>query len=137
MSGNRQVFTNPTYNELWKPELGPATPWGMSVAPGQKNILTGFVQDEAINDYLFEQQHHLFQTTGEAIHPGERNKIVRSAGTGCNHLAQHVDEKKRKVSPVSSQDTTSTQPEAQVPAADPSAQETTPMEEVKTSFKLR
>lgn len=80
MTGNRQVFTNPTYEELWKPELGPVTPWGPTVAPGQKNILTGFVQDEAINDYLFEQQHHLFQTNGYAVDPAEKNKIVRAAG---------------------------------------------------------
>jgi len=71
-----QVFTNPTYQNLWKPEQGPTPPWGLSVARGQKNILTGFVQDEAMNDFVFEQQHHLFQTTGMAEDPTEKNRII-------------------------------------------------------------
>jgi pre-mRNA-processing factor 17 len=80
MSNNRVVYTNPTYQEMWKPEVGPVTPWGIGVAPGQKNILTGFVQDEAINDFVFEQQHHKFQTKGQATDPGNKNKTVFAPG---------------------------------------------------------
>lgn len=40
-------------------------PWGMgNLVPGERNTLTGFVEDTYMNDYAFDSQHHAFQATG-------------------------------------------------------------------------
>jgi hypothetical protein len=67
----KEIVTNPTYDVMWSNPLQTVNaPWTASnLVPGQKNTLTGFVQDAYLNDYAFDSQHHLFQTKGVAFDP--------------------------------------------------------------------
>lgn len=67
----KEISTNPTYDVMWNNPLQTAhVPWtSNNIVPGERNIITGFVQDAYINDYCFDSQHHLFQATGKAFSP--------------------------------------------------------------------
>jgi hypothetical protein len=61
----REIQTNPTADVLWQPLQTVNAPWThSSVVPGQKNTVTGFVEDASINDYSFDFHHHQFQAHG-------------------------------------------------------------------------
>jgi len=51
------------------------TPWGMgNLVPGERNTLTGFVEDAYMNDYAFDSQHHAFQSTGKKERERKRER---------------------------------------------------------------
>jgi len=75
----RQILTNPTYKELWRPEQGPQAPWASncSIVPGQQNTLTGFVEDAGVNDWAFDLQYNLFSAQGCALDPSSNVMVYR------------------------------------------------------------
>jgi pre-mRNA-processing factor 17 len=74
-----QVFYNPKYEELFEPVKGPQPPFiSTTIAVGKRNTLTGFVQDENINDNVFKIQYTSFLNKGFAADPtlGRPDTIV-------------------------------------------------------------
>eukprot|EP01124_Arcella_intermedia_P003990 TRINITY_DN1225_c0_g1_i1.p1 TRINITY_DN1225_c0_g1~~TRINITY_DN1225_c0_g1_i1.p1 ORF type:complete len:537 (+),score=103.91 TRINITY_DN1225_c0_g1_i1:153-1613(+) len=71
------IYSNPTYEELWRPEQGPQAPWATcSIVPGQRNTLNGFVEDTGVNDWAFDEQHNLFSSLGYALNPDSNSEYV-------------------------------------------------------------
>jgi len=87
-----QIYYNPTVNELYRPIQGVKTPWSeSSIIPGQRNILTGYVEDTFVNDISFNEQLYNFQNFGQALHPNSREITI------TNNNEEKVEEGKEKV----------------------------------------
>jgi pre-mRNA-processing factor 17 len=73
----KEIHINPTYDVMWEnPLQNVQGPWITNdIIPGQRNVLTGYVEDAFINDYSFESQHHKFQTTGKGFDPNSNLEI--------------------------------------------------------------
>jgi hypothetical protein len=67
--GKTMVYHNVKASDLYAPIQGPTMPFSSAIIPGQKNTLTGFVEDEAVNDEVFKQQYSQFAVKGYAIDP--------------------------------------------------------------------
>jgi hypothetical protein len=63
-------------------------PWtGSNLVPGQRNVLTGYVQDAYMNNYSFDSQHHLFQTKGVALDPSSNSiQIIKFESMSLNSV---------------------------------------------------
>ncbi|KAK9108037.1 hypothetical protein Syun_024048 [Stephania yunnanensis] len=73
------VSYNPTYEQLWAPIYGPAHPYAKDgVAQGMRNHKLGFVEDAAIEPFVFDEQYNTFHKYGYAADP--------SASTGWNYV---------------------------------------------------
>eukprot|EP00898_Chlorokybus_atmophyticus_P003311 jgi/Chlat1/3981/Chrsp26S04042 len=72
----RQIYYNPTYDQLWAPVAGPAHPYARDgLATGLLNHRTGQVEDAHINPALFDEQIHTFNTFGYAYDPSNTNVV--------------------------------------------------------------
>lgn len=61
---------NPTYDQLWAPIYGPAHPYAKDgLAQGLRNHKLGFVEDAAINSFVFDEQYNTFHRYGYAADP--------------------------------------------------------------------
>uniref|UniRef100_A0A7C9AUQ5 Pre-mRNA-processing factor 17 n=1 Tax=Opuntia streptacantha TaxID=393608 RepID=A0A7C9AUQ5_OPUST len=61
---------NPTYDQLWAPIYGPAHPYAKDgIAQGLRNHKLGFVEDAAINSFVFDEQYNTFHRYGYAADP--------------------------------------------------------------------
>lgn len=70
---------NPTYDQLWAPIYGPAHPYAKDgLAQGLRNHKLGFVEDAAINSFVFDEQYNTFHKYGYAADP--------SAAAGHNYV---------------------------------------------------
>ena len=59
------VAFNPTYDQLWAPVLGPAHPYAKDgIAKGMRNHKLGFVEDVAIDSFVFDEQYNTFHKYG-------------------------------------------------------------------------
>eukprot|EP01130_Rhizamoeba_saxonica_P013283 TRINITY_DN565_c0_g1_i1.p1 TRINITY_DN565_c0_g1~~TRINITY_DN565_c0_g1_i1.p1 ORF type:complete len:525 (-),score=133.04 TRINITY_DN565_c0_g1_i1:33-1607(-) len=86
------ISVNPTYDQMYKPVKGANAPWlGASVAPGQRNIVTGFVQDHYMNDSMFDHQHNAYFTNGFAESPDGMSMVG-----DVNHERPKKKPRKRK-----------------------------------------
>ncbi|KAL8111856.1 uncharacterized protein LOC141666458 isoform X1 [Apium graveolens] len=73
------VNYNPTYDQLWAPIVGPAHPYAKDgIAQGMRNHKLGFVEDAAIEPFLFDEQYNTFYKYGYAADP--------SGGIGSNYV---------------------------------------------------
>uniref|UniRef100_A0A7N0VFP5 Pre-mRNA-processing factor 17 n=1 Tax=Kalanchoe fedtschenkoi TaxID=63787 RepID=A0A7N0VFP5_KALFE len=73
------VSYNPTYDQLWAPIQGPAHPYAKDgIAQGMRNHKLGFVEDAAIESFVFDEQYNTFHKYGYAADP--------SASTGFNYV---------------------------------------------------
>ncbi|XP_061337535.1 uncharacterized protein LOC133284522 [Gastrolobium bilobum] len=73
------VGFNPTYDQLWAPIQGPSHPYAKDgIAQGMRNHKLGFVEDAAIEPFLFDEQYNTFHKFGYAADP--------SASTGYNYV---------------------------------------------------
>ncbi|KAK9479549.1 WD40-repeat-containing domain protein [Lipomyces japonicus] len=71
---------NPTYEDLTRAFLGPENPNGQ-VSVRRKNIITGYAEEQAFNDAVFNVQHRTFQSLGYARDPTEHtDKFGKYAG---------------------------------------------------------
>eukprot|EP01114_Cavostelium_apophysatum_P018473 TRINITY_DN5717_c0_g1_i1.p1 TRINITY_DN5717_c0_g1~~TRINITY_DN5717_c0_g1_i1.p1 ORF type:complete len:562 (-),score=164.89 TRINITY_DN5717_c0_g1_i1:107-1792(-) len=74
---SREVFHNPEFESLWAPVQGPSHPHlsKNTVQVGGNNILTGFVEDDFMNNYSFSRQFHSFHSRGVALAPNGQHEI--------------------------------------------------------------
>ncbi|XP_021742482.1 pre-mRNA-processing factor 17-like isoform X2 [Chenopodium quinoa] len=64
------VSYNPTYDQLWAPIYGPAHPYAKDgLAQGLRNHKLGFVENAAIDSFVFDEQYNTFHKYGYAADP--------------------------------------------------------------------
>ncbi|KAJ6719339.1 PRE-MRNA-PROCESSING FACTOR 17 [Salix purpurea] len=99
------VAFNPTYDHLWAPVLGPAHPYAKDgIAQGMRNHKLGFVEDAAIDSFVFDEQYNTFHKYGYAADPsasagnnyiGDLDVLEKNNGISVYNIPQH-EQKKRK-----------------------------------------
>ncbi|XP_011041459.1 PREDICTED: pre-mRNA-processing factor 17-like isoform X2 [Populus euphratica] len=100
------VAFNPTYDQLWAPVLGPAHPYAKDgIAQGMRNHKLGFVEDAAIDSFVFDEQYNTFHKYGYAADPsasegnnyiGDLDVLETNNGISVYNIPQH-EQKKRKI----------------------------------------
>ncbi|KAI5573076.1 hypothetical protein BDE02_10G055400 [Populus trichocarpa] len=100
------VTFNPTYDQLWAPVLGPAHPYAKDgIAQGMRNHKLGFVEDAAIDSFVFDEQYNTFHKYGYAADPsasagnnyiGDLDVLEKNNGISVYNIPQH-EQKKRKI----------------------------------------
>jgi pre-mRNA-processing factor 17 len=100
------VAFNPTYDQLWAPVLGPAHPYAKDgIAQGMRNHKLGFVEDAAIDSFVFDEQYNTFHKYGYAADPsasagnnyiGDLDVLEKNNGISVYNIPQH-EQKKRKI----------------------------------------
>jgi len=77
---NKEVFFNPTVEEMWKPEQGPVNPNKTRQGLARKNMLSGYVEEAHLSDFHFDNQRKTFHSYGFCADPsandGGDNKII-------------------------------------------------------------
>ncbi|XP_057496991.1 uncharacterized protein LOC130781703 [Actinidia eriantha] len=102
----RVVAYNPTYDQLWAPIYGPAHPYAKDgLAQGMRNHKLGFVENAAIEPFVFDEQYNTFHKFGYAADPsasegnnyvGDLDKLKETDGISVYNIPQH-EQKKRKI----------------------------------------
>ncbi|XP_077967171.1 pre-mRNA-processing factor 17-like [Styela clava] len=78
---NKEVMFNPTYQQMFAPEQGPANPFKTRQQLAQKNTLAGFVQEAHVDKFQFENQRKTFYSYGYAVDPSiDESGIDETAG---------------------------------------------------------
>ncbi|KAL9390104.1 hypothetical protein Peur_018709 [Populus x canadensis] len=100
------VAFNPTYDQMWAPVLGPAHPYAKDgIAQGMRNHKLGFVEDAAIDSFVFDEQYNTFHKYGYAADPsasagnnyiGDLDVLEKNNGISVYNIPQH-ELKKRKI----------------------------------------
>ncbi|XP_034914668.1 uncharacterized protein [Populus alba] len=100
------VAFNPTYDQMWAPVLGPAHPYAKDgIAQGMRNHKLGFVEDAAIDSFVFDEQYNTFHKYGYAADPsasagnnyiGDLDVLEKNNGISVYNIPQHK-QKKRKI----------------------------------------
>ncbi|KAJ6321536.1 hypothetical protein OIU77_011581 [Salix suchowensis] len=100
------VAFNPTYDQLWAPVLGPAHPYAKDgIAQGMRNHKLGFVENAAIDSFVFDEQYNTFHKYGYAADPsasagnnyvGDLDALEKTNGISVYNIPQH-EQKKRKI----------------------------------------
>ncbi|CAN1187493.1 Pre-mRNA-processing factor 17, partial [Linum perenne] len=96
------VAFNPTYDQLWTPIYGPAHPYAKDgIAQGMRNHKLGFVEDAAIDSFLFDEQHNTFQKYGFAADPsgmeyvGDMKALSKNGGNSVYSIPQQEQKRRR------------------------------------------
>lgn len=97
---------NPTYDQLWAPIYGPAHPYAKDgIAQGMRNHKLGFVENAAIEPFIFDEQYNTFHKYGYAADPsasagnnyvGDLEALAKNDGISVYNIPQH-EQKKRKI----------------------------------------
>eukprot|EP00058_Branchiostoma_floridae_P004314 XP_002589802.1 hypothetical protein BRAFLDRAFT_125902 [Branchiostoma floridae] len=58
----KEVAYNPTYDQLFAPQIGPVNPFKTQQDSAHKNTLSGFVEEAHVNDFTFEVQRRTFHS---------------------------------------------------------------------------
>ncbi|KAH1129604.1 hypothetical protein J1N35_000982 [Gossypium stocksii] len=97
------VAFNPTYDQLWAPIYGPAHPYAKDgIAQGMRNHKLGFVEDAAIDFFVFDEQYNTFHKYGYAADPsgnnyiGDLDALQKNDAISVYNIPQH-EQKKRKI----------------------------------------
>ncbi|XP_010242990.1 PREDICTED: pre-mRNA-processing factor 17 isoform X2 [Nelumbo nucifera] len=100
------VAFNPTYDQLWAPIYGPAHPYAKDgIAQGMRNHKLGFVENAAIEPFIFDEQYNTFHKYGYAADPsasagnnyiGDLDALQKNNGVSVYNIPQH-EQKKRKL----------------------------------------
>jgi len=92
---SKQIVHNPRYEVLYAPVQGPKNLFATedSLLPNSNNTLTGHVQAEHLNDYIFEKEFYKFSGRGYAADPSGSYKT--------DHQINYIGEKKPTKAPVS------------------------------------
>lgn len=61
----KEVSYNPKYEQLFCPVVGPSNPFKSEHQSAKKNMLSGYVEPENVNEFHFESQRRTFQSYGE------------------------------------------------------------------------
>jgi len=99
------VTFNPTYDQLWAPLYGPAHPYAKDgMAQGMRNHKLGFVEDSAIEPFMFDEQYNTFHRYGYAADPsaslgthivGDFESLKRNDGASVYNLPQREHKKQK------------------------------------------
>ncbi|GAB2220491.1 hypothetical protein Droror1_Dr00008145 [Drosera rotundifolia] len=96
------VAFNPTYDQLWAPLHGPAHPYAKDgIAQGMRNHKLGFVEDAAIESFVFDDQYNTFHKYGYAADPagreyvGDVEALERNDGVGVYDMRQSEQKRRR------------------------------------------
>ncbi|KAE9554395.1 hypothetical protein FO519_002387 [Halicephalobus sp. NKZ332] len=83
----KEIGYNPKYEELFKPEQGPANPFKSDKQKAPKNMLTGYVEKAHINPVSFENEIRTFNTLGYATNPSNQggNSLVGNMAKAETH----------------------------------------------------
>ncbi|KAM7464617.1 hypothetical protein LguiA_032738 [Lonicera macranthoides] len=100
------VNFNPTYDQLWAPIHGPAHPYAKDgIAQGMRNHKLGFVENAAIEPFVFDEQYNTFYKYGYAADPsasegnnyiGDLEALKQNDAISVYNIPQH-EQKKRKL----------------------------------------
>ncbi|KAJ9176398.1 hypothetical protein P3X46_011715 [Hevea brasiliensis] len=100
------VAFNPTYDQLWAPIYGPAHPYAKDgIAQGMRNHKLGFVEDAAIDSFVFDEQYNTFYKYGYAADPsasegnnyvGDLDALQKNNGISVYNIPQH-EQKRQKI----------------------------------------
>ncbi|KAA8529573.1 hypothetical protein F0562_033628 [Nyssa sinensis] len=100
------VTFNPTYDQLWAPIYGPAHPYAKDgIAQGMWNHKLGFVENAAIEPFIFYEEYNTFHKYRYAADPSTAagNNYIRDLdvlrqnnGISVYNIPQH-EQKKRKL----------------------------------------
>ncbi|OAY34556.1 pre-mRNA-processing factor 17 isoform X1 [Manihot esculenta] len=100
------VAFNPKYDQLWAPIYGPAHPYAKDgIAQGMRNHKLGFVEDAAIDSFVFDEQYNTFHKYGYAADPsasegnnyvGDLDALKKNDGISVYNIPQH-EQKRRKI----------------------------------------
>ncbi|XP_058084919.1 uncharacterized protein LOC131232595 isoform X2 [Magnolia sinica] len=100
------VTFNPTYDQLWAPIYGPAHPFAKDgIAQGMRNHKLGFVENAAIEPFVFDEQYNTFHKYGYAADPsasagynyvGDLDALRENDAISVYNIPQH-EQKKRKL----------------------------------------
>lgn len=99
------VSVNPTYEQLWAPIYGPAHPYAKDgIAQGMRNHKLGFVEDAAIEPFVFDEQYNTFHKYGYAADPsasagnnyvGDIDALEKNLGISVYNIPQQKQKKQR------------------------------------------
>ncbi|KAF2292739.1 hypothetical protein GH714_027766 [Hevea brasiliensis] len=99
------VAFNPTYGQLWASIYGPAHPYAKDgIARGMRNHKLGFVEDAAIDSFVFDEQYNTFHKYRYAAdlsasagnnYIGDLNALQNNNGISVCNIPQH-EQKRRK-----------------------------------------
>ncbi|KAF9623016.1 hypothetical protein IFM89_035997 [Coptis chinensis] len=102
----RVITYNPTYDQLWAPIYGPAHPYAKDgIAQGMRNHKLGFVENAAIEPFLFDEQYNTFHKYGYVADPsamsgdnmvGDMEKMKENDGISVYNISQS-EQKRRKI----------------------------------------
>uniref|UniRef100_A0A6A7G766 Pre-mRNA-processing factor 17 n=2 Tax=Hirondellea gigas TaxID=1518452 RepID=A0A6A7G766_9CRUS len=67
------VYHNPTFKQMFSAVQGPEMPSSQSLSRPEQNSLTGYVEEHALDDFVFDEQYHTFQSFGYASDPARHN----------------------------------------------------------------
>ncbi|VFQ66772.1 unnamed protein product [Cuscuta campestris] len=97
------VSYNPTYDQLWAPIYGPAHPYAKDgLAQGLRNHKLGFVENAAIESFVFDEQYNTFLKYGYAFDPasnsyvGDMDALQKNDAMSVYNIPQ-TELKKRKL----------------------------------------
>ncbi|CAL9181236.1 unnamed protein product [Musa hybrid cultivar] len=96
------VTFNPTYDQLWAPIHGPAHPFAKDgVAQGMRNHKLGFVEDAAIQPFLFDEQYNTYHKYGYATDPsglsyvGDLETLTKNQALSVYNMPQQEQKRRR------------------------------------------
>ncbi|XP_066279369.1 pre-mRNA-processing factor 17-like isoform X2 [Branchiostoma lanceolatum] len=83
----KEVAYNPTYDQLFAPQIGPVNPFKTQQDQAHKNTLSGFVEEAHVNDFTFEVQRRTFHSYGYAVDPSHDPAGIKTQIIGDKEAA--------------------------------------------------
>eukprot|EP00048_Salpingoeca_helianthica_P017361 m.236855 g.236855 ORF g.236855 m.236855 type:complete len:590 (-) comp20798_c0_seq1:25-1794(-) len=102
---SKEIFYNPTVEELYAPQVGPENPFVMQSERAVKNMFTGFVEEAQVSEFHFEDNRRTFETRGYAYDPstdvgtriiGDKERALQNKGDTLATARRGKDDRKRK-----------------------------------------
>nr|KYP60737.1 Pre-mRNA-processing factor 17 [Cajanus cajan] len=89
------VGFNPSYDQLWAPIQGPAHPYAKDgIAQGMRNHKLGFVEDAAIEPFLFDEQYNTFHNPWAGKKEGLQGELTEEQKKYAEEYAKKKGEEK-------------------------------------------
>lgn len=93
----RTLEYNPTADQLFQPNVGPAHPYNVDgLSAGQKNHKLGYVEDVFVSSHSFQDQYYSFDRYGQAYDPAGNSVISKEPiAPKADYTSAFEDSKKR------------------------------------------
>ncbi|GAB5364409.1 hypothetical protein AAMO2058_000967600 [Amorphochlora amoebiformis] len=103
----KTVYHNPRVQDLWKPVSGPRHPDDINPLGVANNTYLGHIEKTAMNEFVFAEQFHTFNSYGYAVNPSDHSSnMVGDATAHRKHKGRTVysgsngpKKKKAKIDP--------------------------------------